>query len=87
MPASLSLIRSHPEDKDSSPISPEVRHLQSPSPLIVMNGTGQDTGSHLQIKADEDSNAAEEQENANAEAIESIEANYLLACDGAHSWT
>ena len=87
LPESLSLIESHPEDEDCYPINIKVRHLHSPSPLRAPNGTGQDTRSHLQMKEDKDSDAAKGLETGNAEAIESINAKYLLACDGAHSWT
>ena len=84
---SLPLIESHPEDEDCYPINIKVRHLYSPSPLRAPNGTGQDARSHLQIKEDEDSVAAKGLEIGNTEAIESINAKYLLACDGAHCWT
>ncbi len=87
LPESLPLTESHPEDKDCYPINIKVRHLHSPSPLKAPNRTRQDTRSHLERKPDEDSNAAKEHENGSAEAIESIKAKYLLAYDGAHSWT
>ena len=83
----VSLMESLLGDKGCYPINVKVRHLHSPSPPRASNGARQDTRSHLQLKADEVSEAAKEQGNGIAEAIESIKSKYLLACNRAHSWT
>lgn len=69
------------------PINVEVRHLQRHRTSPLKNGMREGQKSHIQIKSEEDADAANEQANGDTETTEKINAKYLLACDGAHSWT
>ena len=86
LPEQLSIDASLIGDQSAFPVTVKVRHLRNRKPPPSHNGY-EETRSHLQIKADEDAHAAEEQKTATTESLETIHAKYLIACDGAHSWT
>ncbi|KAL8858219.1 MAG: hypothetical protein Q9178_005231 [Gyalolechia marmorata] len=86
LPQQLSVAASSPEDRHAYPVTVEVCHLRNDK-LPSLRNTGEETRSHLQFKTDEDAAAIKQQRAALAEDVESIHAKYLVACDGAHSWT
>ena len=86
LPEHLSILPSSAEDRHAFPVTVKVRHLRGDK-LQSSGKTGGETRSHLEIKADEDEAAIEEQKLALSEDVESIHAKYVIACDGAHSWT
>ena len=86
LPEHLSIHSASAEDKKAFPVTVKVRHLRSDK-LRSLGATSEEPRSHLDIKADEDAYAIEEQNMATTENLETIHSKYLIACDGAHSWT
>ncbi|KAL8785271.1 MAG: hypothetical protein Q9213_003475 [Squamulea squamosa] len=86
LPEHLSILPSSAEDRQAYPVTVQVRHLRGDK-MRSSYKTGGEPRSHFQIKADEDAAAMEEQKLAVSEDVEFIHTKYLIACDGAHSWT
>lgn len=86
LPEHLSIVPSSAEDRHAFPVTVKVRHLRGDK-LRPSGKSGEETRSHLEIRADDDAAAIEEQKLALPEDVESIHAKYVIACDGAHSWT
>lgn len=86
LPEHLFILPSSAGNRHVFPVTVKVRHLKGDK-LRSLCETGEETRSHLEIKAGEVAAAIEEQKLALSEDVESIHAKYLIACDGAHSWT
>ena len=72
------------EDNDAYPISLDVIHLQREALKQTKGGASR---THFGNEQEWDSALREEKGSRVTERSERIKAKYLLACDGAHSWT
>ena len=86
LPEHLSLNEPHLDTEKAYPVVVEVRHLQNGRLASSQNNIGHPR-SHLEIESEEDAVTYEEHANGDRNITEKINAKYLLACDGAHSWT
>ena len=84
VPEKLTLDPRVTEDTDAYPITIDVRHLQSTKRRQTNGGASQ---THFASEQEWDANLERTEKVRVTECKERIRAKYLLACDGAHSWT
>lgn len=84
LPETLRLDQDLTEESTAYPITMTVRHLR---PTRALQTNGEASKTHFGNELEWDAGVQNEKSKRVTERTERIKAKYLLACDGAHSWT
>ncbi|KAL8719942.1 MAG: hypothetical protein Q9225_003119 [Loekoesia sp. 1 TL-2023] len=84
LPETLKLDQDLTEEATAYPITMTVRHLQ---PATASQTNGGASRTHFGNELEWDAGVQKDKSGRVTERTEQVKAKYLLACDGAHSWT